>query len=1008
MSVCKYLNEKFCHLHLHTEYSPQDAPVGLKQMVEYAKHLGYKSIAVTDHGTIASWVKFQELCQKNGVKPIFGVEAYFTPDRHVRRSRKDNYHQLLLAKNNQGIKNIYKMTELSFSDGYYYDPRIDWDLLEKYHEGVICTSTCVSGIVPETWANGDHDQARQHARRFRSIFGDDFYMEVQFHGLEIEESYYGVAQIASEEGIKVVGTNDVHYLRQEDHNLQDALMALNMGRCIKDPKRIRHAMNQFYLKSPDEMIEQFGGKNRQLVQSTLEIMDKCDAQIEMGKTQLPSVDVPEGMTDFEYLEQQSWEGLKARNLHTKQRYRDRLQEELALVKKLREDKGLRFDRYFLVVADYVDWAWNNGVRVGAGRGSGAGSLILYCLRITGLDPLKYDLLFERFLAEDRVQMPDIDIDFDAEYGHKLFDYLDQKYGRERWARIGTIQTFQSAGALKAAYRVYDPGNTFDAKMAEKNKEDKKKKKTKKRKAKFQRQKKSVQFRDETAKLADEASKLLPRSHANDKAPNPLCTLRKEISEADPERIYVFDSVPQLKNLREANPEMFNFAIHLEGLVSGRGVHAAGVLITDTPISEFAPQQYSGQKNLATSFDMEDVEKIGGIKFDFLQTKVLSVLTRAVSLIKLRTGKTVPIDDLEPDDPKVLSIFARGDTDAIFQFEGNGMKDTLRSMQPDCFEDLIAANALFRPGPMQYIEDYCNRKHGRRQVSYAVDVLEPILKPTYGIMVYQEQVMKIVRVLAGFTASESDTVRKAMGKKKKDILEKMHEKFLKGCEKEGTCSKEVATKIWSDMEEFAKYAFNKSHAAAYSYIAYQCAYLKCYYPAEFMAAQLSVEGGDSKYEAVEKYERRANAMGIRVLPLDINKSKADYVVVDKGDKTYLLRGFKGVKGVGQNAYKDILANQPYRDMYDFCLRAGNGNKSDVVKRLIEARGFDWLIPQLSKRRKDGTPAGHPDIEREYNICSNRAKAEKNVKGAQKEERDGIEMVFSMEATKDNFKLSVEDF
>lgn len=988
------MDQRFCHLHLHTEYSPQDAPVGLKEMVEYAKEIGYKSIAVTDHGTIAAWVKFQDLCKKSGMKPIFGVEAYFTPDRNAREDRKDNYHQILLAKTNEGIRNIYRLIELSYSEGFYYNPRVDWELLEKYKEGIICTSACVSGIVPETYAKLGKEPAKEIAKRFRSIYGDDYYLEVQFHGMEIEDAYIGVAEIAAELGIKIVGTNDVHYLKRKDHFVQEDLMALNMGRCVKDPTRLQHSMHQFYLKSPEEMLEIFGGKDAIAVLSTLEIAEKCNAEIEMGKTQLPSVDVPKGMTDFKLLEQKCWKGLAARSLDEKPEYVERLKNELALVKKLREEKGLMFDRYFLVVADYVCWAWDNGIRVGVGRGSGAGSLILYCLRITGIDPIKYDLLFERFLAEDRIQMPDIDIDFDAERGEEPIEYCKRRFGADRCARIGTIQKFHVASAIKAAYRVYDPGNTWESKQQDKKDGKRKEQST----------------RDETARMSDEATKMLPRAHERDKNPDPRCTLRKDVKVADDKRIYVYDHVPEFMDLKRLHPEMFRFAEHIEGLVKDRSVHAAGVLITESPTIGFAPQQFAGrQKNMATAYDMEDIERIGGIKFDFLRTKVLSVITRAIRSIKVRYNIDIPIDDLEPNDKDVFELFSRGDTDAVFQFESDGMKHLLRDMKPDCFDDIVAANALFRPGPMQYIPAYINRKHGRESVSYVVPILEPILKPTYGIIVYQEQVMKTVRVLAGFSAAEADTVRKAMGKKKKDILDKMKEKFIEGCARLKTCQTSVASQLWSEMEKFAEYAFNKSHAAGYGYTAYQCAYLKHYYPAEFMAAQLTVEGWDAKYETIIKYERHAKAMGLTILPLDLNLSSDDYTVVETKSGKSIRRGFKGIKGIGSDACRDIVSQKrPYTDLFDYCSRSGAGTKSDVVKVLIDEGAFDWMLKRLSERKLEGK-ASRPDIEKEYEDMVKRVRSERNEKGARREEKEGIAEIFADQpGCQGNISLDIGDF
>jgi DNA polymerase-3 subunit alpha len=995
MNVCKFLGQKFVHLHLHTEYSPLDAPVSLKKLVEYAKHLGYKSLAVTDHGTVGSWVKFALLCKENDIKPIFGIEAYFVPDRTVKTGKRQNHHLVMLAKNDEGIKNIYRMSEAAFLDGFYYDPRVDWALLEKHSEGVVCTSACVSGIVPETLRSGDRAGAIKHAKRFMDIFGDDFYVELQYHGAGIEDETYGpMSGLAKELGIKTVGTNDCHYLRKEDANIQEVMMALNTGRCIKAQDRLKHCANQYYLKSPDEMLAVLGGAGRASVQSTLEIMDKCTAELKFGKTQFPAVELPkEFASDLEHLESLARQGLRKLGKEGNEAYEARFKEEIEVLRKLRQ-KGKAFDRYFLVVADYVKWAWDHGVRVGVGRGSGAGSLLLYCLRVTGIDPLKYDLLFERFLAEDRKDSPDIDIDFDAEMAELVIGYAMKKYGADRVARICTQNVFHVASAIKAAFRVFDPCGTFEKEQAASRV-------AKKVGGGPKRSAKKEKTRDETAQLSNEITKKLPKDPSGN--PSGLCTLLKSVYDKNPEeRIYVYDAVPEFIDLRRKYPEIFEFAESIEGIISGRGVHAAGVLITEDPLVEVCPQQLSGKgvKRMATVFDMGDIEKLGGVKFDFLNTKVLSVITRTLRAVHERhgglkdgKGNVVDIDTIEPDDPDVLRLFAKGDALAIFQFESDGMRRVLRDMKPDRFEDLIAANALFRPGPKDFISTYIARKHGVEKVSYAVKALEPVLKPTFGIIVYQEQVMKIVRILAGFSALEAEQVRKAMGKKKKDLLDAMKDKFMKGCQETNTCQPQVAQDLWQQMETFSAYAFNRSHSACYAYTAYQCAFLKTYYPAEFMAAQLTVEGWDAKYETVREYEIGVRQMGIKLLDADINKSKIDYSVEDVGGKPAVRKGFKGVMGLGETTCSDVFSGQPYSDMYDYCMRSGSGAKSDVVKSLIQSRAFDWFLPALSRRL--GRSASAKDLEIEYVDKNRKAQAQRRDKGSRKEEKEGIGFAFGME-------------
>lgn len=976
----------FAHHHLHTEYSPQDAPIGLKSLVETSKSLGYKTVTVTDHGTVSSWVKLAGLCKEAGLKPIFGLEAYFTPDRNIRDGR-NNYHLILLAKTNVGLRNLFYLTEQAYKTGFYYSPRIDWELLEKHGEGLICSTACISGYVPALIGEQGYDAAKAAALRFQGIFKSDFYMEVQNHNLEEENVLFPqMAKMASEIGAKLLATNDVHYLRRKDANTQEALMALNMDKCLKDEKRLRMDSNEFFLKSPEEMYEAFGGKNRQCIQSAIQIADECEAYLEFGKTQLPAFAIPDGETPLSYLERLSRAGLRERGLEGIAAYEERFAEEMGVMRRLRE-KGRAFDEYFLVVWDYVDWAWKNGIRVGVGRGSGVGSLLLYCLRITNLDPLKYDLLFERFLDEERNEMPDIDIDFDRERGDEVIKYVTQKYGSDHVARIMTFPTYHVAAAIKSAYRVFDPGNTW-----EKEQQEKKAAESQNRgQFKFKRAggKSRDGFRDETARMADDLTKLLPKGL--DGRPSNKLTFSQEKFNAKPQELMYAYSVPEIRNAKARYPQIFAFAESIEGLVQSRGQHPAGVLITKCPIVEFVPQEFAGSKNdMATAWDMVDVDKLGGIKFDQLRTKVLTVLTMCLETIKRVRGEDVDIDNVDPSDPSVLDVFARGDTLCIFQFESDGMARTLRDMKVDRFDDVTAANALYRPGPMEDIPSFIARKHGREKVTYPAAALEPILKPTYGLFVYQEQVMKATRVLAGFSGSEADKVRKAMGKKKMDMLEQMKGKFLKGCETKKTCPSAVASSIWETMKKFGEYAFNKSHAAAYAYTAYQCAYLKHYYPVEYMAAQMTVESG--VLTTLARYEHGARSMGIRLLPLDVNKSKGNYVVEGTKEKLAIRRGFKGVKGLGR-AYSDIEKGQPYKNMFDYCLRSGEGVKKDVVEAIVYSGGFDWLLPGMTALI--GRPATKDDLIADYADKSIRAKKEKNLKGARKEEKDGIKSVFDMD-------------
>ena len=941
--------------------------------------MGYKTVTVTDHGTVGSWVKLASFCKDEKLKPIFGIEAYFAPDRKD-RSKRVNYHQILLAKNNIGLKNIFQLVDLSFKEGFYYVPRVDWELLEKYGEGIICTTACVGGIVPSAFypenkhAAKGYEEAKRLSLRFKHIFGKDFYHEVQYHGFDLtgegaegrpfcipeETVYLEVAKLAKELDIPVVATNDVHYLKKEDAPIQEVLMAVCHGKCLKDPNRVRHDSNQFYLKSPEEMLDIFG-KGSASVAGALEIADKCDAALEFGKTQLPALAIPkEYKTDMEYLEALARKGLREKGKDNLPEYEERLKEELGVVSRLKE-KGRHFDAYFLIVWDYVNYARNADIMVGAGRGSGGGSLLLWCLGITELDPLKHDLLFERFLTEDRNEMPDIDVDFDSESADKIRSYICEKYGEDHFGRIGTLSVYHAKGAIRDAFKAFDPGGMWE--INEGNKQAKQSKHVG-----SIRQEKPA--RDKSREISDEVSEQIPES------PQP-CTFFKEVADKNPDITYLY-SIPQLVNFKEKYPEEFLFAEKMEGLLDKRSKHASGVLITRDPLVCLSPLERAGAgKELVTSFDMLDIEKLGGVKFDILFVKVLSILKRAIKNVSLRYGKPLNIEKIPLDDRQALDIFARGDTVAIFQFESDGMRKLLRQMKVTVFDDIVAANALFRPGPMKYIDEYIARKNGKA-VAYPVPLLESVLKPTLGIMIYQEQVMRATRVLAGFSGSEADVVRKAMGKKKKAVLDAMKEKFLAGCARLKTCDQTKADKIFSDMIEFSQYAFNRSHSAGYSKTAYQCAWLKAHYPAEYMAAQLTVEANDASYDTVKRYENAVSYMRIPMLPLCINNSKEEYIVSDvKDGKVAIRRGLKGIKGVGHAGY-DIVAGQPYKDMFDYCLRSGSGTKKDAVEAIIDANGFDVFKSALTERL--GRTATNRDLLVEYQDAVKRAGVEKKATAA----------------------------
>jgi len=873
----------FVHLHVHTQYSLLDGAARISELVARAKAQGQEALAITDHGCMYGVIDFYKACKKEGIKPIIGMEAYVAPrsmrDRQGAQDR-EYAHLVLLAKNEVGYQNLMQLSSEAFIHGFYYKPRIDYDLLEQHAEGLICLSACLAGDIPQYLLHGRYDEARTLALRLRRMFKEDFYIELQDHGIEEQKQILpDLRRLANEIGAKTVATNDVHYVEKADAEAQDVLLCIQTQRFVDEPNRMRMDSEEFYLKSGDEMALALP-EDKDALATTLEIADKCDLTIEFGVRRLPKYIVPDGYTNEEYLRKICMEGMDKKLGGGDAEAHERLEYEIGVISRM------GFIDYFLIVWDFIHFAKTNGIVVGPGRGSGAGSLVAYCMDITDVNPLRYGLLFERFLNPERISMPDIDVDFCYERRQEVIDYVSEKYGEGRVAQIITFGTMAARAALR------DVGRVLRVPYAE----------------------------------VDKLAKLVP------------AVLNMTLSQA-------LQLSPELRALHENDDTMkkvIDLSLKLEGLPRHSSTHAAGVVISGVPITEVVPLQLNDVV-ITTQFPMGTLEELGLLKMDFLGLRTLTVIRDALHFIE-EAGKPVPdLNTQQFDDPAIYEMITRGDTDGVFQLESAGMRQFLGQLKPDCFEDLIAGISLYRPGPMEQIPRYVKGKHDPSSVVYAHPLLQPILSNTYGCMVYQEQVMQIVRSLAGYSYGRSDLVRRAMSKKKHDVMAKEREYFIHGTDGvEGAVKRgvpeAVANRIFDEMMDFASYAFNKSHAAAYAVLAYRTAYLKHYYPVEFMTALINSYMGTS--DKVAEYVYSAQRQGIKTLPPDVNRSRARF----SPENGAIRFGLAAVRGVGDKVMRDMVQNRErdgaFRTFFDFCERTGGLNKR-MLESLISAGCFDSM-------------------------------------------------------------------
>ena len=873
----------FVHLHVHTQYSLLDGAARIDELVARAKALGQDALAVTDHGVMYGVIDFYKACRKAGVKPILGMEAYVAPrsmrDREGAQDR-EYAHLILLAKDETGYRNLMLLSSEAFIHGFYYKPRIDYDLLEAHAEGLVCLSACLAGDIPQALLHGRYDDAKRLGERLHRMFGDDFYIELQNHGLpEQQRILPGLRKLAAELGVKTVATNDVHYVAREDAEAQDVLLCIQTQRFVDEPNRMRMEAEEFFLKSGDEMAAALPDDAGALA-TTREIADKCNVEIAFGVRRLPQYTAPDGQDNETYLRRLCAEGMAQKLVGGDDAAQERLDYELGVITRM------GFVDYYLIVWDFIHFAKTHGIVVGPGRGSGAGSLVAYCMGITDVNPLKYGLLFERFLNPERVSMPDFDVDFCYERRQEVIDYVSQKYGEGHVAQIITFGTMAARAVLRDVGRVL-----------------------------------RVPYAD-----VDRLAKLVP------------AVLNMTLSQA-------LQLSPELRALHENDETMrkvIDLSLKLEGLPRHSSTHAAGVVISGVPLTDVVPLQLNDVV-VTTQFPMGTLEELGLLKMDFLGLRTLTVIRDALRYIE-QGGKPAP--DLNAqvfDDPAVYEMISRGDTDGVFQLESAGMRQFLGQLKPDCFEDLIAGISLYRPGPMEQIPRYVRGKHDPSSVSYAHPLLEPILRTTYGCMVYQEQVMEIVRTLAGYSYGRSDLVRRAMSKKKHDVMAREREYFVHGTDGvEGAVRRgvpeDVANRIFDEMMDFASYAFNKSHAAAYAVLAYRTAYLKHYYPVEFMTALINSFMGTS--DKVAEYVYSAQRQGIRTLPPDVNRSQARFSVEDGA----IRFGLAAVRGVGSAVMEDMVAcrerDGDFRSFFDFCERT-NGLNKRMLESLICAGCFDSM-------------------------------------------------------------------
>lgn len=876
-------NNKFVHLHVHTEYSLLDGSSRIGALLDRTKELGMDAIAITDHGAMFGVVDFYKKAMERGIKPILGCEVYVALNKYTEKEQKDKnqYHLVLLAENNIGYKNLMKIVSEGYINGFYYKPRIDHDILRKYSEGIIALSACLAGEVQRHLLDGNYEGAKKIALEYNEIFGqNNFFLELQDHGIrEQRDVNKGLIRLSNETGIPLVATNDVHYLRREDAIVHDVLLCIQTGKTVDDEDRMKFPTDEFYLKSYEEMEEVFGDV-REALENTVWIGERCNVTLDFNTRHLPKYEVPEGYTNVEYLKKLCIEGLNRRYDKITPEIVERFNFEFKTIVEM------GYVDYFLIVWDFIKFAKDNGIAVGPGRGSAAGSIVSYALGIIDVDPLKYDLLFERFLNPERISMPDIDVDFCYERREEVIEYVVRKYGLDRVAQIATFGTMAARGAIR------DVGRALNMPYGE----------------------------------VDYIAKQVPMQ------------LGMTISKA----LEINKNLMELYETRDDVKHLIDLALAVEGLPRHISTHAAGVVIAREPITTYVPLARTNDA-IVTQFNMIELEELGLLKMDFLGLRTLTVIRDAVNLIEKDYGVKVNFNDIDYEDPKVLNMFAKGETLGVFQFESAGMRQFLKELKPDRFENLIAANSLFRPGPMNQIPTYIENKNHTSNIVYLHPKLKPILEVTYGCIVYQEQVMQIVRDIGGFTMGGADLLRRAMGKKKMEVMERERKRFvygevnekgevvINGAVRNGV-DEETANKIYDLMIDFAKYAFNKSHSVAYAVVAYRTAWLKYYYPVEFMAALISSVMGDTN--SVSLYIQECKRLGIEILPPDINESYKKFTVVDGK----IRFGLMAVKNVGEGLIDGIIEARkdgPFKSFTDFCERIEKVNPALMNKRAVES-------------------------------------------------------------------------
>jgi DNA polymerase-3 subunit alpha len=883
----------FVHLHCHTDYSLLDGACEVNQLMDLVIEQNMPAVAMTDHGNLFGAVEFYNAAKAKGVQPIIGCEVYVSQNGHKLRSESDRYnHLVLLCENQEGYRNLINLVSTGYLDGFYYKPRIDKDLLAAHSKGLICLSACLRGDVNETLIADKYDEARRIAYEYQDMFGKgSFFLEVQDHQLEQDKLVNPLLnRLSGDTGIPLVATNDSHYLRKSDTRAHEIMLCVQTGKTMSDVNRMRFSTQEFYIKSKAEM-EQIFGELPDALTRTFDIAQRCKVKLEQVTEPFPNFEVPPGQTVdsyFEYVARAGFEKRRARLevlqmrgalKHDLAEYHERLEREIKTI------QDMKFSGYFLIVWDFIRYAKEHGVPVGPGRGSAAGSLVSYAMEITDIDPLEYGLLFERFLNPERISMPDIDIDFCTHGRGSVIQYVTEKYGREQVAQIITFGTMGARQAIK------DVGRVLDMKIGE----------------------------------VEKITKLVPT------------VLNIKLKDA-------FAAEPGFEELRKSDPrikEVLDVACRLEGMARNASVHAAGVVISPRPLKELVPLYRTNRDEIVTQYDMVGLEKLGLLKMDFLGLTTLTIIADALKLIEKHRNIKLAIEDLPLDDPKAYEIFTNGYTSGVFQFESRGMRDILRKYQPTRVEDLCALNALYRPGPIEggMIDDFINCKHGRKEVKYMFPELDQILSETYGVIVYQEQVMQVANLIAGYSLGEADLLRRAMGKKKKEEMDKQRERFVQGSKERGFNTKK-AEQLFELMAKFAGYGFNKSHSAAYAYLAFVTAYLKAHYPLDFMSALLTSETGNTA--KVVKYINECRDMGIRVLPPDVNKSDKDFTP----DGDAIRFGLSAIKNVGSGAVDSIIAARqehgPFQSIYQFCERVDlNCVNRRIIESLIKAGALDAL-------------------------------------------------------------------